>query len=265
MAKSSKYVAYAPDDDGFIHYTPDEHSVWHDLYAAQSPLLPNRACDEYRAGLDYLELPTTRIPQCLEVSERLELATGWRVTPVAALIAFDEFFGLLSQKTFPAASFIRSREEFGYLQEPDVFHELFGHTPLLSQPLFAEFSQRIGEVGRDAPPEYHVWLARLYWMTIEFGLVNTPAGLRAYGAGIMSSNTELVYALESDVPQRRPFDALAALRTPYKINILQPIYYVLDDFRQLGKLADQDLLALIDQARELGLYEFTPRQEPTRG
>ena len=254
MAKPSKYLARKPDELGFIAYTRSEHAVWRDLCAAQRPLLHGRACAEYLAGLDCLRLPRTRIPQCEEVSARLELATGWRVQPVAALISFDKFFELLSRRIFPAASFIRAREEFEYLQEPDVFHELFGHTPLLTQPLFAEYSQRIGETGRAAPPEYHVWLARLYWMTIEFGLINTPTGLRAYGAGIISSPTELTYALQSDVPERRPFNALDALRTPYRIDVLQPIYYVLNSFRQLAELSERNLLTLIDQARELGLF-----------
>ena len=261
MAKPSRYIARKPDVAGFIAYTSQEHEVWRDLSAAQRPLLPGRACQEYLVGLNTLRLPFTRIPQCEEVSERLEIATGWRVQPVDALISFDKFFELLSRRSFPAASFIRAREEFDYLQEPDVFHELFGHTPLLTQPLFAEFSQRIGETGRAAPPEYHVWLARLYWMTIEFGLINTPKGLRAYGAGIISSPTELTYALQSDVPERRPFDALDALRTPYRIDVLQPIYYVLDSFRQLAELSERNLLTLIDEARELGLFSSQPSRD----
>lgn len=254
MAKASKYRARRPDADGVIHYTPAEHAVWRDLSAAQRPLLAGRACDEYLAGLEFLRFPATRIPQCAEVSERLEAATGWRVTPVAALIDFDQFFDLLAQRVFPAASFIRARDEFEYLQEPDIFHELFGHAPLLTQALFAEFSQRIGEIGRAAASEYHVWLARLYWMTIEFGLIQTSAGLRAYGAGIISSHTELTYALESDVPERRAFDVLDALRTPYRIDKLQPVYYVLDSFRQLVELSERNLLTMIDEARERGLF-----------
>lgn len=254
MVKASRYVARSPDEYGEIRYTPAEHAVWRDLSAVQRPLLPGRACDEYIAGLARLQLPTTRIPQCAEISERLEDATGWRVAPVPALIGFDEFFTMLARRIFPAASFIRTREEFDYLQEPDIFHELFGHTPLLMQPVFAAFSQRIGEIGRTAAPEYHVWLARFYWMTIEFGLINTRDGLRAYGAGIISSHTELAYALDSNVPERRPFNALDALRTPYRIDKLQPVYYVLDSFRELAELSECNLLALIDEAREHGLF-----------
>jgi len=255
MAKTSKYVARRPDASGFIDYMPGDHAVWRDLSAAQRPMLPGRACAEFIDGLNYLQLPATRIPQCIEVSERLDAATGWRVTPVAALISFNKLFDLLSNRVFPVASFIRTHEEFEYLQEPDVFHELFGHTPLLTNPLFAEYSQRIGEIGRAAAPEYHVWLARLYWMTIEFGLIDTQQGLRAYGAGIISSYAELTYALESGVPGRRPFDVMDALRTPYRIDVLQPVYYVLDSFRQLVELSEWNLIEIIDEARERGLFK----------
>ena len=254
MAKTSKYIAREPDAFGVIDYTPDEHGVWRDLMGAQLPLLPGRACDLYLRGLDILDLPEDRIPQCGEVSARLSPATGWRVKPVAALIPFDEFFQLLKDRVFPAASFIRSREEFRYLEEPDIFHEIFGHTPLLTDPSIAEFSQNIGRIGVAAPAEYHVWLARLYWMTIEFGLLKTPRGLRALGAGIMSSNEELIYALENDLPERRPFEVIAALRTPYRIDQLQPIYYMLESLDQLLALTEIDLLTQIDEAKRLGLF-----------
>ena len=265
MAKTSNYVARLPDAHGIIHYTGSEHAIWQELFSAQLELLPGRACDRFIAGLDRLGFPATRIPQCEEVSDRLEGLTGWRVEPVPALIDFDRFFGMLQRKVFPAASFIRTREEFDYLQEPDVFHELFGHAPLLTDPLFAAYSQRIGEIGSNAPADYHVWLARLYWMTIEFGLINTTRGLRAYGAGIISSHAELTYALESRVPERRPFDAMEALRTPYRIDVLQPIYYVLDSFEQLLELSETDLLALIDDARELGLYPAATMKDTANG
>lgn len=254
MAKISKYIAREPDAFGVIDYTPDEHAVWRDLMGAQLPLLPGRACDLYLRGLDILDLPEDRIPQCREISAGLTAVTGWRVKPVAALIPFDEFFQLLKDRVFPAASFIRSRKEFRYLEEPDIFHEIFGHTPLLTHPVIAEFSQHIGRIGVAAPPAYHVWLARLYWMTIEFGLLDTPKGLRAVGAGIMSSNEELIYALESDLPERRPFDVVTALRTPYRIDQLQPIYYVLESLDQLLALTEIDLLRQIDEAKRRGLF-----------
>lgn len=249
MAAASQYIARQVDDNGLIHYTSAEHGVWRDLYQAQAKLLQGRACNEFIDGLEAVQLPATRIPQCDEVSEHLAAATGWRVTPVAALISNGEFFELLRRRVFPAAAFIRSRHEFDYLQEPDVFHELFGHTPLLSHSLFAEFSQCIGETGCAAGPDYHEHLARLYWTTIEFGLINTNSGLRAYGAGIISSPTELQYALQSSIPQRKPFDALTALRSAYDIDVLQPVYHVLDSFDQLKQLTKLNLVALIDEAR----------------
>ena len=156
---------------------------------------------------------------------------------------------MLSRRVFPAASFIRRREDFGYLKEPDIFHELFGHTPLLTHPVIADFSQKIGEAGCAAGPEYHDWLARLYWMTIEFGLIRTPDGLRAYGAGIISSPEELRYSLESPKPKRLAFDPLTALRTSYRIDVLQPVYFVLQSFDQLHELSQTDLIRLIDKAR----------------
>jgi phenylalanine-4-hydroxylase len=247
-------MAREPDASGTIHYTREEHAVWRDLMRTQLPLLSGRACDLYLRGLDMLDLPENRIPQCREISARLTAASGWRVKPVAALIPFDQFFQLLNNRVFPAASFIRSRQEFRYLQEPDIFHEIFGHTPLLTHPVIAKFSQHIGRIGVAAPAGYHVWLARLYWMTIEFGLLSTPEGLRALGAGIMSSNEELIYALESDLPERRPFDVVPALRTPYRIDQLQPIYYVLETLDQLLALTEIDLLTQIDEAKRLGLF-----------
>lgn len=263
MAKTSNYHARRPDPAGLIHYTPAEHTVWRELFAAQRPLLAGRACNQFMDGLTRLELPESRIPQCFEVSDRLNGLTGWQVEAVPALINFERFFDMLSRRVFPAASFIRRREDFDYLEEPDVFHELFGHTPLLTDPLFAEYSQRIGEIGNGAAAEYHVWLARLYWMTIEFGLINTPGGLRAYGAGIISSPTELTYALESDVPRRIPFHVMDALRTPYRIDVLQPVYFVLESFRELAELSERNLIALIDEARERGLYPMPPTNQET--
>jgi len=250
MVSASKYVATQPDADGFIRYRAGEHRIWRDLLAAQQPQLAGRACAEFIEGLRRIQLPALRIPQCQEVSEHLTEATGWQVTPVEALIGQAEFFELLSQKIFPAASFIRSRQEFDYLQEPDIFHELFGHTPLLTNPLFAEFSQRIGEIGITAGEEYHSGLARLYWRTIEFGLIDTPHGLRAYGAGIVSSYQELTYSLEGPQPERRPFNLSDILAQPYQIDVLQPLYFVLDNFRQLLALGEADLINSIDSARE---------------
>ena len=187
MGKSTKYVAKTPDENGFIHYTDDENGVWHDLIMRQLDIVQGRACQEFLDGLDILQLPTDRIPQPKEVSEILYQRTGWVVEPVPALINFDRFFRLLSQRRFPAASFIRSREEMDYLQEPDIFHEIFGHCAMLTHPAFARFTEAYGHAGVAAEHKERVLLARLYWFTVEFGLLNTAGGLRSYGGGINSS------------------------------------------------------------------------------
>jgi len=260
MGKSSKYEAKVPDENGIIPYTDEEHSVWADLFERQEEIIPGRVCDEYLEGLNALDLPQDRIPQPGEVSQVLTEKTGWQVAPVPALINFDRFFKLLSEKKFPAASFIRSREDMDYLQEPDIFHEIFGHTPMLTHQAFADFTESYGKAGVEASKEERVYLARLYWFTVEFGLLNTADGVRVYGGGIASSPGETVYAAESPEPIRRPFDPIDALRTPYRIDIYQSVYYVLDNMNDLFGLADQDLLGLIRKARALG--EFEPTYPP---
>jgi phenylalanine-4-hydroxylase len=179
---------------------------------------------------------------------------------VPALIPFQTFFELLASKRFPVATFIRTPEELDYLQEPDIFHEIFGHCPLLTNPWFAEFTHTYGKLGLAASKEQRVYLARLYWMTIEFGLVDTPAGRRIYGGGILSSPKETVYSL-SGAPEHQAFDPLEAMRTPYRIDILQPLYFVLPDLKRLFQLAQEDIMGLVQQAMTLGLHapKFPPK------
>ncbi len=257
--KKTRYEAKRPDRHGRIPYTDEENETWSILYQRQWQQLPGRACSDFIRGLERLELPTDRVPQPDEVSARLLDFTGWRVEPVPALINFTDFFALLAQRRFPAASFIRRREDLDYLQEPDIFHEIFGHCPLLTYPGFADFTENYGRYGLQASKADRPMLARLYWFTVEFGLLREQGRLRAYGAGINSSPGELNYALNSHRPERLPFRPLDALRTPYRIDIYQPVYYVLDHPRDLYHLAEVDLQALIDQARKLG--EFAPRFE----
>ena len=263
MGKGTKYVAKIPDENGFIHYTEAENQVWHELITRQMKVLPGRACAEYIDALDRLELPEDRVPQCEDVSRVLRDHTGWEVAPVPALINFTDFFNLLANKRFPAASFIRSREEMDYLQEPDIFHEIFGHTPLLTDRRFAAFTHAYGKAGAAARKEDRPMLARLYWFTVEFGLIHRPEeGLRTYGAGVVSSSGETTYALESKRPQRKAFDPLDVLRTPYRIDIYQPIYFVIESFDTLFEVAQMDLLGLIEQARKLGMHApvFPPKE-----
>ncbi len=248
--KESTYTSKAVDAQGYASYTQEENEVWRELYQRQYAIIQGRACDEYLAGLERLQLPQDRVPQCPEVSKVLQEATGWVLEPVPALISFDRFFALLADRRFPAATFIRRKEELDYLKEPDIFHEIFGHCPMLTNPAAAEFTHTYGKLGLKATPEERVLLARLFWFTVEFGLIQTPAGLRAYGGGILSSMSETVYCVESKTPERRPFDALTALKTPYRIDVIQPIYYVLDHFKQLYQLVEMDLMGLINQVKQ---------------
>ncbi|WP_348540161.1 MULTISPECIES: phenylalanine 4-monooxygenase [unclassified Ruegeria] len=253
MPKSTKYVAKVADARGRIAYTDEENAVWADLYAAQADNVQRYMAREYLDGLARLDLPKTKVPCCADISDRLLDLTGWRVQPVPALIGFKTFFGMLADRVFPAASFIRSREDFDYIEEPDIFHEIFGHTPLLSDPRFAAFSHAIGQAGQQATDADYAWLIRLYWFSIEFGLRRQDGQIKALGSGLASSPTELVYAVSSDIPDRDPFDILTILRTPYRIDMHQMGYFVLDDPEDLFEAAERDLLADIRNARGLGL------------
>lgn len=254
MPKSTKYIAKIPNADGFIDYTPAEDAVWRDLFAAQQEPVARHMAQPYLLGLAALDLPKTRVPQCPEISAVLRDKTGWQVTPVPALIGFETFFGMLAARQFPAASFIRSRDDFDYIEEPDIFHEVFGHTPLLTDARFADFSQAIGQAGLQAEKSDYPWLIRLYWFTIEFGLTYEGGALKALGSGLASSTTELPYAVVSGTPELRGFDVLDILRTPYRIDIHQPLYFVIERLDDLFAAAERDLIADVKQAQGLGLF-----------
>lgn len=262
MSKTSAYVAKTPDAQGHIHYTEDENAVWRDLVARQRPAVAAHMARPYLDGLARLGLPDDRVPQTGEVSAVLRPLTGWRVEPVPALIPFGRFFSMLADRAFPAASFIRARKDFDYIKEPDIFHEVFGHTPLLTDPRFAAFSQAIGKAGAQAEPKDHSWIIRLYWFTIEFGLTREAGRLKALGSGLASSVGELPWSVSEDGPERRPFDVIDILRTPYRIDIHQPLYYVLEDIDDLFAAAERDLLADVRRAQGLGL--FAPLYPPVQ-
>lgn len=257
MPKQTSYTAKHPDADGQIRYTASENAVWRDLVAQQQPNVDRYAAKPFRDGQRRLDLPQDRVPQCTEVSERLLDLTGWTVAPVPALIGFSKFFGMLAERTFPAASFIRSREDFDYIEEPDIFHEIYGHTPLLTDPRFARFSQKIGETGLTCDKADYAWLIRLYWFTIEFGLIKEGPEIKALGSGLASSPGELRHSVEEVAVERKPFDVIDILRTPYRIDINQPIYFVLEDVDQLLDAAKRDLRADIKRAQALGLFAPT--------
>lgn len=262
MPKQTAYQAKIPDENGYIIYTPEENAVWRDLVAKQFPNVTRYSAPEYLAGLRKMNLPSDRVPQCRDLSVTLRQLTGWQVQPVPALIGFGKFFGMLANRTFPAASFIRSRKDFDYIEEPDIFHEIFGHTPLLTDPRFAKFSQAIGQAGLRAKAKDYSWLIRLYWFSIEFGLTRSEGQIKALGSGLASSPTELPYAVTGAVAERRPFNVIDILRTPYRIDIHQPVYFVLEDIDTLFQAADRDLLADVRQAQAMGLHppKFPPKQ-----
>lgn len=248
----SRYQARRVDADGRILYSEEDHQVWRELNQRQRPAIQGRACHAFEEGLSWLQLPEDRVPQLADLSDRLKQSTGWTVEPVPALIPFERFFEMLSRRSFPAASFVRDRSELDYLQEPDMFHECFGHLPLLTNHWFADFTQWYGELGLRSDPLTRSYLGRLYWFTAEFGLLAETQGLRIYGGGILSSIGETVHALESLDVHRQPFDLLTVMRTPYRIDIMQPIYFVLGELRQLESLIRTNLDTVIDQACALG-------------
>lgn len=252
--KTSQYTAHPPDAEGRVVYSVEEDATWATLYTRQLDAIKNVACSEYLHGLALLDLPTDRVPQIPDINHALKAQTGWSVEPVPALIPFGRFFELLASRRFPAATFIRVPEELDYLQEPDIFHEIFGHTPLLTHPGFAEFTAHYGELGLNATPEERVYLARLYWFTVEFGLLQAPnQGLQIYGGGILSSIGETRYALADPDADRQPFDLMTVLRTPYRIDIMQPRYFVLQSLDELLALTEIDLMSAIHEAMQLGL------------
>ncbi|MCL6417713.1 phenylalanine 4-monooxygenase [Aestuariirhabdus sp. Z084] len=265
MAKGTGYLARQADEQGYIDYPSSEHQIWHKLITHQKKLLPGKACDEYIAGLKLLALPEDQIPQLPSIDAILQPATGWRVAQVAALISFDKFFSLLANKEFPVATFIRSQEELEYLQEPDIFHEIYGHCPLLTNEAFAHFTHQYGQLGAKASKEDRVYLARLYWFTVEFGLLRHKEDLRIYGGGILSSPGETELALQGDKVEHRAFDIVDLMRTPYRIDIMQPIYYVIDGIDQLFEIANMDIMGAVKNAKRLGLFEptFPPREQQT--
>ncbi len=261
MAKQSTYTSRQSDANGHIQWSDDENQVWSELMARQLEVIKGKACDEYFDGLKKLEMPTDRVPQLKEISEVLLDTTGWQCAEVPALINFESFFKLLAEKKFPTATFIRRREHFDYLQEPDIFHEIFGHCAMLTHPAFSEFTHTYGKLGLAATKEERVYLARLYWFTVEFGLMKQNDELRIYGGGILSSPGETEYAFNSDIPERQPMNVIDAFRTPYRIDIMQPKYFVIDGIEQLFEISQMDLMSMVREAMKLGLYPpmFPPK------
>ena len=237
------------------NYSAADHETYRRLHARQSALLPGRACDEFISALPLLGV-ADEIPRFEQVNERLHRATGWELVAVPGLIPEVAFFTLLAHRRFPVTDWIRTPAEFDYVVEPDVFHDLFGHVPLLFNPAFAEHMQAYGAGGLKA----HALgacepLSRLYWYTIEFGLIAQKDGLRAYGAGILSSAGELQHAVENPVCKRVALDVMRAMRSRYKIDSYQATYFVIDSFQQLFDLTAPDFTPYYEQLRGLAEYD----------
>lgn len=232
-------------------YSEEEHALFRRLFERQSKLVPRYACPEWIeaiAGLD----AGGGIPKFDRVSAQLRAKTGWEIVAVPGLIPDEAFFTHLANRRFPVTVWLRKPEEFDYIIEPDVFHDFFGHVPLLFDRVYADHLHEYGKGGLKAMRLDAVkMLARLYWYTIEFGLIDTPAGVRAYGAGLISSGGELAYCVTDAAPKRLPFDLQQALRTDYLIDRYQSTYFVIDSFDQLMRDTAPDFKAIYERVRAL--------------
>jgi len=216
------------------HYSAEEHAVWDKLFERQAGLLPGRASEAYLRGLDVLKLSKPGIPDFEELSERLMKLTGWQVVAVPGLVPDAVFFEHMANRRFVAGNFIRRPDQLDYLQEPDVFHDVFGHVPMLADPVFADYLVAYGQGGQRALELGALkHLARLYWYTVEFGLIAEPEGLRIYGSGIVSSFAESRFALDDPSPNRIAFDLKRVMRTEYRIDDFQQNYFVIPSFDEL--------------------------------
>lgn len=244
-------------DQGWANYTPAEHAVWKTLFERQTKLLPGRACDEFVEGMKNLPIGAEQIPDFLELSEVLMQRTGWQVVAAPGLVPDEVFFEHLANRRFPSGNFIRKPHELDYLEEPDVFHDVFGHVPMLMNPAIADYIQAYG-VGGLRAKKLGVLdkLARVYWYTVEFGLIQQKEGLRIYGAGIASSRTESVFSLDDPSPNRIGFDLERVMRTHYRIDDFQESYFVIDSLADLLDLATIDFAPLYE--RIAGQPEYQP-------
>ena len=246
-------------DQGWSAYTAADHATWRTLFERQRALLPGRACDEFLQGMAELPIAPDRIPDFRALSDVLRARTGWEVVAVPGLVPDEVFFEHLAHRRFPAGNFIRRPEQLDYLEEPDVFHDVFGHVPMLANPVVADYLQAYGEGGlRARRLGTLAQLARVYWYTIEFGLVAQADGLRLYGAGIASSFAETTFALDDPSPHRVGFDLARVMRTRYRIDDFQEVYFVIRSFDELLDLARVDFAPLYAQVR--GAPEFDPGQ-----
>lgn len=259
MNKKHVYHSKPLDSFGRADYSVEENKTWSILLNRQKELILSRASKEFIHGVELLNFGDT-VPQHKDITDILKNHTGWGVEPVPALIQPDRFFELLANKRFPAANFIRIPSEIDYIEEPDVFHELFGHCPLLTNAPYSEFMFQFGKLAKSADPVIQKRLFRIFWYTIEFGLIKENNEFKAYGGGILSSKSEIIYAVESEIPERRSYNSLDALRTPFRIDILQPVYFSINSFDELFKIFDKKLVELA--IASMTLPDFPPLFPP---
>ena len=235
-------------------YGDEDHTTWATLYARQREVLKDRACDEFIAAQDAMGMTPDRIPKFAELNEVLSKATGWTLIGVEGLLPELDFFDHLANRRFPVTWWIRRPDQIDYIEEPDLFHDLFGHVPLLMDPVFADYLQAFGRGGVKAHalgPDALMFLARLYWYTVEFGLIRQKDGLRIYGSGIVSSKGESIHCLESDAPNRIGFDLERIMLTRYRIDTYQKTYFVIDSFEQLMDATRPDFTPIYEKLAQL--------------
>jgi phenylalanine-4-hydroxylase len=246
------YSAVRPDctvDQDWDAYSEAEHELWRRLYRRQESLVARYACDEFNQALEVLDF-SKAIPRFDAVNRKLGPATNWQLVAVPGLVPDLTFFEHLANRRFPVTVWLRKPEEFDYIVEPDIFHDFFGHAPMLFNPVFADYMQAYGRGGIKAHALGAIeMLARLYWYTVEFGLIDTPQGIRTYGAGILSSGGEIGYCIDSPDPNRIGFDLLRIMQTRYKIDTYQETYFVIRDFKQLFDATAPDFTPYYEQLR----------------
>jgi phenylalanine-4-hydroxylase len=252
-------------------YTAEEHATWDLLFDRQARLLPGRVSRAYLRGLDVLKLSKPGIPDFEELSERLMKLTGWQVVAVPGLVPDEVFYEHLANRRFVAGNFIRRPDQLDYLQEPDVFHDVFGHVPMLADPVFADYVVAWGEGGlRSMRYDSIHRLARLYWYTVEFGLIEEEGDLRIYGSGIVSSHGESIFALDDPSPNRLGFDLERVMRTEYRIDDFQQNYFVIPSFEELLRVTVETdfapLYAALDRLPDIPIAQILPTDRViTRG
>lgn len=244
-----------------VYYTEEDDAMWQKLYKKQIELLNNRVHDQFFELLDELNLNKDRVPQLYEVSNTLQNKTGWTLTRVDGLIPYNDFFSLLANKVFPSTVYLRTLDKFS--KDPDIFHELFGHCPMLLNPSYSNFLNNLAKFALKCSRLEQILLQRLLWFTIEVGLIQTKDGLKIYGGALISSPQESVYVLEKNESEKKEFDLLDIFRSPYRADVLQTTYYFiknLDDLYHI-KLSHQKLSDLAKTATQLGEYPAKFRVE----